>query len=201
MVIGLTGNYGMGKSFVLSAFRECGATVLDSDEIVHHLLQDRKVILGIKRILGEQAVKKDGTLDKAIVARIIFYNSKLRDKLEKLLHPMVFEKVEEFLRKTNKKKQVVIVEVPLLFEGGYQARFDRTVTVFTTQKTALERLKKGGISRSDALKRLKAQLPIRIKKKKADYLIDNNGAQQRTRRQVEDIYKELVDEMDAKGSI
>ena len=54
MVIGLTGNYGMGKSFVLSVFKELGAIVLDSDEIVSHLLQDRKVILRIKKILGDR---------------------------------------------------------------------------------------------------------------------------------------------------
>ncbi len=195
MVIGLTGNYGMGKSYVLSVFRELGAVVLDSDEIVHLLLQDSKVISSIRKILGEQAVKNDGSLNKIKIAEIIFNNSKLRDKLEKLLHPLVFDKAEGFLRKNEGKKQVVVVEVPLLFEGRYQGRFNRTVTVFTTQKTALERLGKGGISRSNAMKRLKAQLPILIKKKKADYLIDNNGTKQRTRKQVEDVYKSLLGEL------
>ena len=195
MVIGLTGNYGMGKSFVLSVFRELGAVVLDSDEIVHLLLQDSRVILSIGKILGEQAVKNDGSLNKIKIAEIIFNNSKLRAKLEKLLHPLVFEKVEGFLRKNEGKKQVVVVEVPLLFEGRYQGRFHRTVTVFTTQKTALERLGKGGISRSNAMKRLKAQLPILIKKKKANYLINNNGTKQRTRKQVEDVYKSLLGEL------
>ena len=195
MVIGLTGNYGMGKSFVLSVFRELGAVVLDSDEIVHLLLQDSRVILSIGKILGEQAVKNDGSLDKLKIAEIIFNNSKLRDKIEKLLHPLVFDKVEGFLRKNEGKKQVVVVEVPLLFEGRYQGRFNRTVTVFTTQKTALERLGKGGISRSNGMKRLKAQLPILIKKKKADYLINNNGTKQRTRKQVEDVYNSLLGEL------
>ena len=65
MVIGLTGNYGMGKSFVLSVFKELGAIVLDSDEIVSQLLEDRKVILRIKKILGDRVEKQDKTLDKA----------------------------------------------------------------------------------------------------------------------------------------
>ena len=120
----------------------------------------------------------------------------LREKLEALLHPMVFENIENYLKKKmSGKKKLIIVEVPLLFEGGYEGRFDRTVTVFTTQKTALERLMKAGVSRSNALNRLKAQLPIKIKKRNADFLIDNNGSKQRTRRQVESLYHNLLDEM------
>ena len=175
MVIGLTGNYGMGKSFVLSVFLELGAIILDSDEIVSQLLQDRKVILRIKKILGDRVEKPDGTLEKSEVAKIIFKNSELRDKLEALLHPMVFDNIQNYLKKISGKKKLIIVEVPLLFEGSYQGRFEKTITVFTTQKTAIERLMKAGVSRSNALKRLKTQLPIKIKKKNADFLVDNNG--------------------------
>ncbi|PKL52621.1 MAG: dephospho-CoA kinase [Nitrospira bacterium HGW-Nitrospira-1] len=195
VIAGLTGNYGMGKSFVLSVFRELGAIILDSDEIINLLLEDKKVILSIKKILGGRVEKEDGMLDKVEVAKIIFNNSGLRHKLEALLHPMVFDKVESSLHKIKGKRRIVIVEVPLVFEGGYQGRFDRTITVFTTQKAAIERLMKDGVSRSNAMKRLKAQLPIRIKKKKADYLIDNNGAKQKTRKQVKSIYKNLLKEI------
>lgn len=195
MVIGLTGNYGMGKSFVLSVFKELGAIVLDSDEIVNQLLHDKKVILRIKKILGDRVEKQDGTLDNAEIAKIIFKNSTMRDKLEVLLHPMVFDNIQNYLKKISRNRSLIIVEVPLLFEGGYQARFQRTITVFTTQKTALERLMKAGVSRGNALKRLKAQLPIQIKKKNADFLIDNNGSKQGTRIQVKGIYIKLLDEM------
>jgi len=195
MVIGLTGNYGMGKSFVLSVFKERGAIVLDSDEIVSNLLKDRKVILRIKKILGDRIEKPDGTLDKCEVTKIIFDNNVLREKLEVLLHPMVFDNIQNYLKKISGKKKLIVVEVPLLFEGGYQGRFERTITVFTTQKTSLERLMKAGVSRSNALKRLKAQLPIQIKKKNADFLIDNNGPKQKTLRQVESLYHKLLDEM------
>ena len=67
MVIGLTGNYGMGKSFVLSVFKELGAKVLDSDEIVSQLLQDRKVILRIKKILGDRVEKQDNTSRQELI--------------------------------------------------------------------------------------------------------------------------------------
>ena len=195
MVIGLTGNYGMGKSFVLSVFKELGAIVLDSDEIVSHLLKDKKVVLKIKKILVDRVEKPDGTLDKVEIAKIIFENNVLREKLEVLLHPLVFDKIQKNLKKLSGKNKLIIVEVPLLFEGGYQDRFERTITVFTTQKTAIERLMRAGVSRGNALKRLKAQLPIQIKKKNADFLIDNNGPNKKTRRQVECIYHKLLEEM------
>lgn len=194
-IAGLTGNYGMGKSFVLSVFKELGAIVLDSDDIVNFLLHDKNVILNIKKILGNRVEKEDGTLDKSEVAKLIFNNSELRNKLEVLLHPMVFDKIETFLQKIKGKRQLIIVEVPLLFEGGYQSRFNRTITVFTTQKVAIERLMKGGVSRRDVMKRLKAQLPIQVKKKKADYLIDNTETKQKTRKQVKNLWKQLLDEM------
>lgn len=201
MVIGLTGNYGMGKSYVLSVFRELGAIVLDSDDIVDLLLQDSGVISKIKKILGSCVEKEDGTLDKGKVAKIIFDNSELRNKIEVLLHPMVFARVEASLQKIKGRRRLAIVEVPLLFEGGYQGRFNRTITVFTSQKAAIERLMKAGVSSSNVMKRLKAQLPARTKKKLADYVIDNNGTKQSTRRQVEKIYKIMLDEMTYKKNI
>ena len=186
----------MGKSFVLSVFKELGAIVLDSDEIVSHLLEDKQVIRKIRKILGDRVVKQgSNTLDKAEIAKIIFENNVLREKLEVLLHPLVFDKIQKNLKKLSGKNKLIIVEVPLLFEGGYQDRFERTITVFTTQKTAVERSMRAGVSRGNALKRLKAQLPIQIKKKNADFLIDNNGPNQKTRRQVECTYHKLLEEM------
>jgi dephospho-CoA kinase len=195
MVIGLTGNYGMGKSFVLSVFKELGAIILDSDDIVHRLLQDRTVVLEVRKILGDRVVKEDGTLDKGEVANIIFDSSELRKKIETLLHPLVLDSIESSLRKIREERLLVVVEVPLLFECGYQNRFSRTITVFTSREEALRRLMKNGVARGKAMKRLQAQMPIRTKKKKADYLIDNSGTRRSTRRQVETIYKKLLAEI------
>jgi dephospho-CoA kinase len=109
MIIGLTGNYGMGKSFVLHVFKELGAIVLDSDEIVDFLLQEKKVIVEVKKILGHSVVREDGTLDKAEIAKKIFNNSMLRNKLEALLHPLVFDKVQNCLTKVRGRGLLVIV--------------------------------------------------------------------------------------------
>lgn len=185
----------MGKSFVLSVFKELGAIVLDSDDIIDLLLHNKDVILNIKKIIEDQIEKEDSTIDKGKIAKIIFNNNKLRYKLEALLHPMVFDEIETSLKKIKAERQLAIVEVPLLFECGYQNRFNKTITVFTTKKIAIDRLMNSGVTRSNALKRLKAQLPIQIKKKKSDYLIDNTDTRQKTRKQVKNIWKQLHDQM------
>jgi dephospho-CoA kinase len=197
MIIGLTGNYGMGKSSVLSYFRELGAAVLDSDEFVSQLLLEKKVIREISEILGGRVVRADGTLDKAEVSGIIFKSADLRKRIEALLHPLVLKRLEVEIRKLKGRNRLIIVEVPLLFEGEYQAGFDRTITVFTTQKEAISRLNRAGVSRSNALKRLKAQMPIGMKKKKADYLIDNGKTKQHTKKQVKQLYGRLLAESGA----
>ena len=214
IVVALTGNYGMGKSSVTSLFQKCGACKIDSDEIVAGLLQKKAVIQKIRMLLGLEVLNADCSLNKSVVADIIFHNRTARKRLESLLHPLVFQAMEASIKKlkagtiapplrggdkgeggTNDGlgNCVVIVEVPLLFEGGFQKRFDRTIAVYTSQKTALARLKKKGIARKDALARLHSQMDIREKKSLADYMIDNNGTRAQTMSQVRKIYKALIE--------
>lgn len=186
----------MGKSSVLSFFRDLGAVTLDSDRIVELLLKDSRVIAGIKEILGSKVVDADGRLDKKAVADIIFRDPKLKKALEDMIHPMVMDKVDNFISKIRGKQRIVIVEVPLLFEGNYQDRFRAVITVFTSIKVALERLDKSGVSTEDALLRMKSQMPVRTKKKLADYSINNNGTKEETQRQVRKVYSLLCEEME-----
>lgn len=193
-VIGLTGNFGMGKSSVLELFGRLGAVTVKSDEIIDELLKEQKIINKVVKILGHQVTTAEHQLDKRKIAKIIFNNSMLRSKLEKLLHPIVLRKISLLLARLKGRRGIVIVEVPLLFEGNYQKKFDKTITVFTTKKIALGRLKKAGVRTSDAEARLRAQMPVREKKKLSDYVIDNNGSFQKTQRQVENIFAELLAE-------
>lgn len=192
LVVALTGNYGMGKSSVAALFAECGAYTLDSDAIVAELQQKKTVIERIKRLLGSEVLHADRSLNKRMVADIIFHDQTARKKIEALLHPLVFQAVEASIKKLKADNRVIIVEVPLLFEGGFQKQFDRTITVYTNQKTSLARLRKAGVSRRDALARLHSQMAIRDKKRRADYVIDNNGTRQQTRAQVRKIYRDLI---------
>jgi len=194
LLVGLTGNYGMGKSSVLSAFRDLGAITIDSDAVVAGLLTRKEIVREVAAIFGEDVIDRDGLLDKKIIADKIFNNSKLRTRLEAILHPLVMDEIDRFVLRYIKKRVIMVVEVPLLFEGRYQGRFHKTITVFTAQKTALDRLIHAGISRKDALARLKAQMPIREKKRLADYTINNNGTRKETLRQIREIYASLLSE-------
>ena len=115
-------------------------------------------------------------------------------KLQAMLHPLVLDNVDKDIRRIRDTNCIVVVEVPLLFEGKFQNRFDRTITVYTSQMTALARLKKAGIARKDALSRLKAQMDIRLKKKLSDFCINNNGTKRQTETQVMRIFQTLVKE-------
>jgi dephospho-CoA kinase len=193
LVVGLTGNYGMGKSRILALFAKLGAYTLSSDAIVAALLTDKDVLENIKKVTGREVFYKNGSLNKKKVARLIFRDETLRRLLEDILHPLVFERIKDFLKAVDKSiSSVVVVEVPLLFERGYRKKFDKTVTVFTDEETALKRLEKAGVKRTDALLRLQSQLPIREKMKRADFIIDNSGSIRETTSLVETIYKTLL---------
>jgi dephospho-CoA kinase len=191
LLIGLTGNYGMGKSTVLSMFEKLGAAILDTDKIVESLLTEKDVLEKIRGLLDDKILDENGSLNKRKVADLIFKNNKLRYLLENILHPLVFERIDFFLDKINKKDEIILIAVPLLYERGYEERFNRTITVYTQEETALNRLEKEGITREEALLRLKAQLPIEEKTRRSDFAIDNNGIIEETMSQVKKIYKKL----------
>lgn len=182
----------MGKSSVLAEFRRLGAATIDSDIIVAELLRDRAVIAKIRALLGPGVVDASGGLVKRKVAARIFADADLRRGLEGLLHPLVMKRVDAFVSRRENKGRVIVVEVPLLFEGGYDARFDRTITVFTSRRTALERLVATGVPEKDAVARMKAQLPISRKKRSADYRISNEGSREQLRRRVQRVFRDLT---------
>ena len=200
-IAGLTGNYGMGKSAVLQMFRELGAVTIDADWVVQQLLREKQVLKKIKTLLGAGVFDKKGAPDKSKIAQRIFRNKSLRLKLECLLHPLVFERIDDFFRKTKNGSKVFIVEAPLIFERGYEGRFDKMITVFTKETTAINRLSLHGIPPKEVIERLKCQLPIKEKIKRSDYKIDNSGLPEKTKKQVEAVYRELLKEAKIKNLI
>jgi len=190
-IVGLTGNYGMGKSAVLSIFRKFGAITIDADSIVGKLLKEKKILNKIKMLFGTGVFDANGRLDKKRVSEKIFGNKNLRIKLEDVLHPLVFEKINGFIKGAEDGNKVFIVEAPLIYERGYEDRFDRIITVFTDESTAIKRLAAHGIPSKIARQRLRCQLPIGGKIRMADFKINNSGTLEKTRMQAETIHKKL----------
>jgi dephospho-CoA kinase len=193
IVVGVTGNYGMGKTTVSRMFSELGAVIIDADVIVGQLLTDPEVINKIKDAIGEDVVVNN-VIERKMLADIIFDSPSLRIALENILHPLVFKQIDEKLSELSCRGSdaVVIIEAPVLYERGYQNRFDRIITVHTPFETAMRNLLKKGISEDTALKRLKSQFPIEMKMSRADYCVDNSNGLSATREQVVHIYQELT---------
>jgi dephospho-CoA kinase len=200
-VIGLTGNYGMGKSTVAKMFEELGAIVIDTDAIVRELLTEEPVVEMIRETFGNDVIieyeGKRKEVDKKKLADIIFNDPYLRISLENIIHPIVFERVDDKLSQIKNKKgtfieQIVIVEAPLIFERGYQNRFDKIITVFTDEDTAIKRLSQIGVLESEVKKRLNNQFPIKMKIERSDFVIDNSKGLDFTKSQVVEIYRKIL---------
>ena len=192
IVVALTGNYGSGKSTVARMFGDLGARTLDADEIVRRLLSEPDVIKEIIEAFGEEAVS-GGVVDKKWLAEWVFRDSHARITLEDILHSRVFRRIsEEISLLPYDSDCIVIVEASVIFERGHQGRFDRIITVYTSVETALERLKAKGVSEKDSTSRLATQLPVEIKMRGSDFIIDNDKDIENTREQVRSIYQTLL---------
>lgn len=189
--IGLTGNFGMGKTAVLHLFRKSGAYTFDIDKFVHEILKKPETIRIIAQALGKDVLTKKITkisINKTRVAKIIFDDAGKRKVLEQIVHPQVLKimKTTESGILKRDHSALIVFEVPLLFEAGYEKHFDKTIVVYCNKDTAINRVIKKGFSKDEAHKRLRAQMPITRKKKLADFLINNNydisGTEKRVKR-------------------
>lgn len=174
LAVAITGGIGAGKSEALFAFQKHGAATVSSDEIVHHLLAtDDDVRAAIVAELGEGILDDEGLVDRSRVAEIVFGNRSKLDFLEKLLHPLV---VAEYLRWRKQlaalpePPAVCVTEVPLLYESGGEARFDKVVVITAPAKLREQRRRVRRDNRDERL------LPDAEKAKRADYAYVNTGS-------------------------
>ncbi len=188
MLIGLTGSFGSGKSTVLGIFHRLGAQTLSADEIVHELLERPDVREEIKRLFGKEVVSSNG-IDKKKLAARIFDSMQDRQRLESILHPLVYDRIMKFHR--QHPDQVTVAEIPLLFESGRGSDFDAVIFVTCAQKKRLNRLAKRGFSQEEAKRRLAAQMPEDEKIRLSDFVVDNSGSIEATGRQVRSIWQVL----------
>ncbi len=170
-------------------FEELGACVVDADKLAHEaLLPGSLIYKEIVRHFSE-IVLPDGHLDHKKLAGIIFHDAEKRKKLEALIHPYVFTRIMEEI--SDAQEPVVVIEVPLLFETGYDRFCHEVIVVNVPESLAAQRLREKGFSEEEMAARRKAQMPLEEKIKKAKRIIDNSGTFQQTRQKVEEIWKSL----------
>lgn len=194
-LIGITGNIGTGKSTVAWMFEELGVPVLDADEIAHDVIKPKTAAWkAIYKRYGAVIILSDNVINRKNLARIIFQDPVERKFLESVIHPHVKEEIERRVIKLSKEgAPFVMVEVPLLFEAGWENEFDAVIVVRCSEAEEIERcMKKFGFDREEVLLRLGSQYPLARKIENADYVIDNSGTVDETRVQVKRLFQNML---------
>ena len=173
MIIGITGGIASGKSTVINILKEEGAVVIDLDQIGREIM--RKGEKGWKMVIkcfSPLLLDEEGYIDRKKLGKIIFRNPQWKNELENITHPLIFQKLEK--RKRDIDARTILIEVPLLYETGFDQKVDEVWVVYVDQETQIKRLQnRDKISRKEAREKIATQMPLEMKKEKADLVIDN----------------------------
>ncbi|HHU79786.1 MAG: dephospho-CoA kinase [Bacilli bacterium] len=178
-VVGITGGIATGKSQATSILKDLGYLVIDADTIVHNLMQpETKVYKEIVKTFTSSILNNDQTINRRALAEIVFNDENERDKLNAIIHPEVkrhmIQMIEGFY--DERYEQLVFVDVPLLYEAGFEDIVDKVIVVYTSYHNQVKRLvARDQISVSYAKLKIAAQMPLSEKCKRADYVLDNDG--------------------------
>lgn len=192
--IGLTGGIATGKSTVAKILRDQGLPVIDADSLAREVVEPGTVGLEqVKSVFGPDVINADGTLNRSTLGKIIFTNPDQRLKLESILHPLIQEKKNaERLRLEREGCRLAFYDIPLLFEKNLEGDFDATVLVYASPEDQRARLReRDGLDEAAIEARLKSQLPIDDKMKRATYVIFNRGSLAELKAAVQTVLAEL----------
>ncbi len=196
--VGLTGGIACGKSAVAKMFADLGVHVIQSDTTAHELYRPGEPVYEeVVQRFGRDIVQPDGTIDRAKLAAIVFGQGRI-EELNKIVHPAVIERQRKWILEVAAQEPdaVVMVEAALIFEAKTNGRFEKMIVVTCKPEQKIQRFaQRAGITeaaaKAEVERRTKAQMPDEEKIKRADYVIDNSGPLDQTRRQVEKIFGEL----------
>jgi len=195
VLVGLTGGIATGKSMVAGIFKRYGATVIDADALAREGVEPGKPAWReIKKTFGKTVINPDRTLNRqALGTKVFGHPGKLR-QLERIIHPRVAREQIRLTKQAalNDPRAIVIYDVPLLFEAGIDKRVDVTIVVTADREIQIARLRKrNGLSRAEALRRIKSQMPLAEKRRRADYVLDGTLPLPQLKKQVRSLYQSL----------
>lgn len=195
ILVGLTGGVATGKSTVAKMFKQCGAVVIDADELAHEVVKPGKPAWReIVGLFGKAVLNQDRSLNRQALGSIVFRNPKKRRQLEHIIHPRVAREQATLTKLAVQKNPhaVVIYDVPLLFEAQIDKRVDRTIVIIADRETQIARLKKrNGLSRAEAIRRINSQMPLAKKVQHADHVLNGTLPRPSLRRQVVRLFKNI----------
>ncbi len=193
--VGVTGGIATGKSTVARMFGARGAAVLDADELVRELqYPGMPVHDAIVEAFGTDILHDDGTIDRKSLGDLVFRDATLRRRLEAIVHPALVSAVEQRVVEFQTQGiPICVVELPLLIEAESEHRYDWVVVVTATEEVQVKRLMADrGLTRDEALARIRSQMPLKEKVKRAHFVVENGGDLKETEGRVQEIYDALL---------
>jgi len=190
-IIGLTGSLGTGKTTVAAMFAKRGFKVIDADAITKGLLASGKKCVKKVAKIFPRVILNASTINRSELAKIVFNHPRELQKLTDILYPEALKVVKSQISQF-KHESFIVLDVPLLFESGWDKITDTTIVVKAKRAQQIERAQKRlGINRSDVMRRLKNQMPLKQKCDMADIIVDNSGDIIHTQSQVDAIINRL----------
>lgn len=190
-IIGLTGGIATGKSHLSRSLREAGAVVIDADQIAHGLTAPGGAALPALRARFGDGVFEGDTLRRAALADIVFSDPKALQDLNAITHPLIFAKIKEQIS-NNRHQPALVIDLPLLFETGFESSCDEVWCALADHNTQLVRLMGRGMGLDQAEARINSQMPAEEKAARAHQVITTLGRKEDSKRQVVTLWNELI---------
>lgn len=200
LMVGLTGGIVSGKSTVSEMFRQLGAQVIDADQIAHTIVSPgEKAWHSIVEYFGKEILIKNQQINRKKLAKIVFADKKKLEMLNSITHPEIMAVINQRIcqLKSNYNQDLIcIIDAPLLFEANLAGRMDKIIVVFISQEEQTKRLLlRDNFTEEEALRRIQSQIPLTSKLSWADYVIDNSFSREQTKKQVEQVWEKLKNEL------
>lgn len=194
MIVGLTGGIASGKSTVSNIFRELGIEIIDADIKAKEISERKDVINEIENIFGKDVININGQIDRIKLKEIVFGNKEKLKKLNDVFHPKVMAEFKK-IKENNDKNDIIIFDVPLLFETEMDKICDKVIVVYTDEITQIKRMiERDNITEELARKIINSQMSLKEKLEKSQIHIENNGTLENLKEKIKNIYKELKGE-------
>ncbi len=196
MKVGLTGGVATGKTLVSKELKKLGAHVIDADVISREITgPGAPAYMEIVNEFGEGILREDKTIDRKALGRIVFSDPEKLSVLNRITHPRIIERINSeiaALEERHGDDPLIIVDAALLIEAGLQKDMEKVIVVYADEEKQIERImKRDGLSEREAGQRIKAQMPIALKLKHADFEVNNNGGIEETLRYVKELYGKI----------
>jgi dephospho-CoA kinase len=194
--VAITGGIACGKSLFSTHLKNLGLDLLDADDVVHALqVPGGEAVEPLRLRFGDQVIAPDGSIDRKVLGALIFGDAAAREALNRIVHPLVRQKIQKWLSEPG-GSGVKVVVIPLLFEVGWEKDWDLIICVTSDTQTQIDRLMRfRGLSAEQARQRLASQMPIAEKAARADLTVNNNAGEEELASEAKRIYRLLMEKI------